>query len=222
MNRVRPKLVILDLLPGREELCWLALEAIKAFCDARNPVLVCPGGGWLLADREQFLGLQGCMCGPKASSSKTCSGRSSLRSLPDGPVCVPRTEIVVAVVQCGGYICVARRTELVGTSQGLWSVVMGYVEPGVEPIEQAWTEVQEELGLQRPDVRLVRNGPSLALTSSASGKQFLVYPFLFESAKSTEVTLNWEHSEVAWVEPSRLADADCVPWQRDVVAALLA
>jgi hypothetical protein len=33
---------------------------------------------------------------------------------------------------------------------------MGYVEPGVEPAEQAWTEVQEELGLKAPDVWLVR------------------------------------------------------------------
>jgi len=89
---------------------------------------------------------------------------------------VKRTEIVLAVVQCGAYICLTRRTELVGTSQGLWSVVMGYVEPGVEPIEQAWTEIQEELGLQPPDVWLVRNGPPQQLTSRASGKQFLVYP----------------------------------------------
>ena len=80
-------------------------------------------------------------------------------------------------MQRGGYICLARRTELVGTSQGLWSVVMGYVEPGVEPIEQAWTEIREELGLQPPDVWLVRSGPTLPLTSPASGKQFLVYAF---------------------------------------------
>jgi 8-oxo-dGTP diphosphatase len=135
---------------------------------------------------------------------------------------VNRTEIVLAVVQCGGHICLARRTELVGTSRGLWSVVMGYVEPGVEPTEQAWTEIREELGLQPPDVWLLRSGPSLPLTSRATGKQFLVYSFLFDSPEETEVTLNWEHSAVAWVEPSRLSDPDCVPWQRDLVMALLA
>ena len=135
-----------------------------------------------------------------------------------------RTEIVLAVVQCGAHICMARRSELVGTSQGLWSVVMGYVEPGVEPIEQAWAELREEFGpgLQPPDVWLVRSLPPLPRTSPDSGKQFLVYAFLFESAAGSVVTLNWEHSEVAWVEPSRLDDADCVPWQRDVVMALLA
>jgi hypothetical protein len=99
---------------------------------------------------------------------------------------------------------------------------MGYVEPGIEPIEQAWTELCEELGLRPPQVRLLRVGESVRRTSQASGKRFLVYPFLFESATECEVTLNWEHSQVAWVEPSHLSDPDCVPWQRDVVTALLA
>jgi ribose 1,5-bisphosphate isomerase len=134
---------------------------------------------------------------------------------------VELTQIILVVVQNGGRICIARRSEHVGTSRGLWSVVMGYVEPGVEPVEQAWTEVQEELGLKPPGVWLVRVGSSLGMTSPASGKQFLVHPFLFESATECELTLNWEHSEVAWVDPSRLSAADCVAWQYDVVIALL-
>lgn len=44
-----------------------------------------------------------------------------------------------------------------------------------------------------------------------SSKQFLVYSFLFDSADERDVTLNWEHTQVTWVEPSRLSDADCVP-----------
>jgi hypothetical protein len=65
-------------------------------------------------------------------------------------------------------------------------------------------------------------GRVFPLTSRASGKQFLLYAFLYERAGGCEVFLNWAHSEAAWVEPSRVADADCVPWQRDVVMALLA
>ena len=66
VDRVRPKLVILDLLPGREELCWLALETIKARPATRGiPVLVCPVAGWLLAGRGQFLGLQGVYVWPE-------------------------------------------------------------------------------------------------------------------------------------------------------------
>ena len=61
----------------------------------------------------------------------------------------------------------------------------------------------------------------MRLKSPVSGKQFFVYPLLFGSGVECEVALNWEHSHVAWVEPSRLRDADCVDWQHDVVMALL-
>ncbi len=55
---VLPKLVILDLLPGREESCWLALEAIKARPATHAiPVLICPVAGWLLAGHETRLAL---------------------------------------------------------------------------------------------------------------------------------------------------------------------
>jgi len=57
---VQPKLVILDLLPGREELCWLALEAIKARSTTHAiPVLICPVAAWLLAGHETRLALHG-------------------------------------------------------------------------------------------------------------------------------------------------------------------
>ncbi|HLZ26896.1 MAG TPA: hypothetical protein VKV73_06210 [Chloroflexota bacterium] len=60
VESVQPKLVILDLVPAREELCWLALQRIRAHLATRAiPVLVCPVAGWLLAGREQLLGSRG-------------------------------------------------------------------------------------------------------------------------------------------------------------------
>jgi hypothetical protein len=58
VERMRPRLVILDLLPGREEWCWLALEAIKACPRTQSiTVLICPVAGWLLAGHETRLAL---------------------------------------------------------------------------------------------------------------------------------------------------------------------
>jgi 8-oxo-dGTP pyrophosphatase MutT (NUDIX family) len=130
-------------------------------------------------------------------------------------------EIVLAAVRRNGRICLARRSQHVATSRGLWSVVTGYVEPGVDPLAQAWDELVEELGLKSPDVELLARLEPLPLTSPASGKRFLVYPFLFEAASECQVVLNWEHSDQDWVEPERLAQPDCVAWQRDIVLALL-
>jgi 8-oxo-dGTP pyrophosphatase MutT (NUDIX family) len=132
-----------------------------------------------------------------------------------------RTEIVLVVLRCSNRICLARRSDQVATSRGLWSVVTGYVEPGVEPLAQAWQELEEELGLHSADLRLARSLAPVPLTSTASGKRFHVYPFLFEGAPACEIVLNWEHTEYAWVEPARLAESDCVAWQRDIVATLL-
>ena len=58
VNRIRPRLVILDLLPGREEMCWLALEAIKARPPTHTiPVLICPVASWLLVGHETRMAL---------------------------------------------------------------------------------------------------------------------------------------------------------------------
>jgi hypothetical protein len=48
-----------------------------------------------------------------------------------------------------------------------------------------------------------------------------VYPFLFETAHTQPLVLNWEHDDAGWVDPSRLESPDCVGWQVPVVRALL-
>jgi ribose 1,5-bisphosphate isomerase len=130
-------------------------------------------------------------------------------------------EIVLAAVLCGGQICVARRSHAVATGRGLWSVVTGYVEPGIDPLTQVWTELSEELGLNPPAIRLARSLEPVPLTSGASGKEFLVHPFLFECTSAEGVVLNWEHDDVQWVDASRLSESDCVTWQYPLVQALL-
>ncbi|HEY1297883.1 MAG TPA: NUDIX domain-containing protein [Chloroflexota bacterium] len=131
------------------------------------------------------------------------------------------TEIVLAVVRCGDQICLARRSQAVATSRGLWSVVTGYVEPRTDPLSQAWTELEEELGLCAPSIHLVRSLDPMPLTSPGSGKRFLVYPFLFDSALAQTLVINWEHDEAQWADPSRLGWADAVGWQLPLVRALL-
>jgi 8-oxo-dGTP pyrophosphatase MutT (NUDIX family) len=135
---------------------------------------------------------------------------------------VSKTEIVLAVVCCDGLICLARRSQRVATARGMWSVVTGYVEPDTDPLRQVWTELEEELGLSAPAVHLVRRMDAVPLTSPGSGKQFLVYPFLFECPHGPTLVLNWENDEAQWAEPARLDAPDGVRWQLPLVRALLA
>jgi hypothetical protein len=66
VDRIQPKLVILDLLPGWEELCWLALEAIRARPSTHAvPVMICPVAGWLLVGHEPRMALHGVRVWPE-------------------------------------------------------------------------------------------------------------------------------------------------------------
>jgi CheY-like chemotaxis protein len=48
VERSRPDLVILDLVPGQETACWLVLEALKARSSTHSiPILLCPAAPWL-------------------------------------------------------------------------------------------------------------------------------------------------------------------------------
>jgi 8-oxo-dGTP pyrophosphatase MutT (NUDIX family) len=139
----------------------------------------------------------------------------------DGDSASNPIEIVLAVVCRRGEICVARRSERVATSRGLWSVVTGYMEPGMAPLAQTYQEIAEELGFQQDALRLARASTPVLLTSPTSGKQFLVHPFVFDLQDDCDVVLNWEHTEHAWVRPDRLAEPDCVAWQHELVIALI-
>ena len=132
-----------------------------------------------------------------------------------------RTEIVLAVLRCGGQICLARRSHGVATSRGLWSVITGYLEPATDPLTQAWTELEEELGITAASIHLVRQLDPIPLTSPSSAKRFLVHPFLFDCDPAPPLVLNWEHDDVQWVDLSRMELPDCVGWQLPLVRALL-
>jgi hypothetical protein len=51
--KLRPELVILDLAPGYEAACWLALEALRANPLTRQAaILLCPVAPWLVHGHE--------------------------------------------------------------------------------------------------------------------------------------------------------------------------
>lgn len=108
-------------------------------------------------------------------------------------------------------VLLVRRSERVRTYRGAWAGVSGYVEPGVTPLEQAYTELAEEVGLGRDAARLVRAGEPLAFRDEAIDLSWVVHPFLFALAQPGAIRLDWEATERRWVAPAEVRGLQTVP-----------
>jgi len=117
-------------------------------------------------------------------------------------------EVVTALLERDdGRILLLERSSKVGSFQGRWAGVSGYLEDPT-PLEQVHREIQEETGIGRDDLVLRSTGrPILARDGQ---KVFVVHPFRFH-VRSTHLTLDWEHVRAEWVEPGEIRRRRTVP-----------
>lgn len=108
-------------------------------------------------------------------------------------------------------VLLVRRGERVRTYRGHWAGVSGYLEPGVAPEAQAYTEIREETSLAAADVTLLRTGTPLPVEDTVAGLSWVVHPFLFLVARPEGVLLDWEARDMRWVAPAELAAYAAVP-----------
>jgi predicted aconitase with swiveling domain/ADP-ribose pyrophosphatase YjhB (NUDIX family) len=126
----------------------------------------------------------------------------------DGTVDVDGVEevhVVTSFIENKGRILLLKRSEFVGTYQGLWAGVSGYLEENEKAHDRAVLEIEEEVGLKKPEL-LLAGDPVLARKEK---KVWVVHPFLFH-VDSTEVELDWEHTEYRWIHPSQISEFETV------------
>ncbi len=106
-----------------------------------------------------------------------------------------------------GRVLLLRRSDRVGSFQGRWAGVSGFLE---EPtaLAQARREVQEETGVDLARVEPVAAGS--VVYARDGDRVYVVAPFRF-LVRSPEVRLDWEHSEFAWVDPAEIGRRVTVP-----------
>ena len=119
---------------------------------------------------------------------------------------VRESAVVTSIVRHGEKMLILKRSDKVGTNQGKWAGVSGYVEEGETPEQTAPREIREELSIEK--FTLV--GRAVPMTIRDAMHIWTIFPFLFETA-SEEVVTDWEHTEHKWVLPSEVKDYDTVP-----------
>lgn len=115
-------------------------------------------------------------------------------------------------------VLLAQRSQRVRTYRGSWGGVSGYLEPGVTPLEQAYTELREEAGLARDDVELLRAGEPIPFRDEALAQNWIVHPFLFRLLRPEAVRSDWEADRFEWYPPEAVATLPTVPRLADALA----
>ena len=117
--------------------------------------------------------------------------------------------VVTCFLESNGEILLLRRSQQVGSYQGRWAGVSGYVETTAD--EQSLTEISEETGLQPIDLELLRKGEPLSVEDFELGVRWVVHPYLFHVKNRGKIQTDWEHLEIRWIAPKDIDKFTTVP-----------
>jgi len=124
--------------------------------------------------------------------------------------------VVTCFLESENKILILRRSEQVGSYQGRWAGVSGYIETTADG--QALVEIKEETGLCGEDLKLVKRGKPLLIEDDKLGVKWMVHPYLFHIKDRGKVKTDWEHKETRWIDPKDIGNYQTVPMLKETLA----
>lgn len=121
------------------------------------------------------------------------------------------SHVVTCFVENDGQVLIVCRSAKVGTYQQKWSGISGFLEAGNTPVQQAWIELDEEVGLSSVELSLLKEGEILAIEDAGLNRRWLIHPFRFNLAEIKKIRLDWENTEYRWVDPKDIKTYNTVP-----------
>ncbi len=128
--------------------------------------------------------------------------------------------VVTCFLESNDRILVLRRSTQVGTYQGLWGGVSGYIDSAT-PDRQAAREIREETGLAIKDIRLIVRGQPIEVLDKKLKTKWEVYPYLFKVINKDSIKFDWEQQETKWITPAEIDSLETVPKLKETLEALL-
>ena len=131
---------------------------------------------------------------------------------------LPEKRVVTCFLESDGEILILRRSRQVGSYQGKWAGVSGYIETTAD--EQALVEIEEETGLSQEDLKLIKRGEPLSIEDERIGIKWVVHPYLFHIEDRGKIKIDWEHKETRWIKPEEIGNYQTVPKLKETLARL--
>lgn len=121
------------------------------------------------------------------------------------------THVVTCFLEYDGKILLLQRSDRVGSYTARWAGISGYIEPGAEPLGQAYQEIAEEASLSPNQLQLAKAGETLEVPDENLGKKWVVHPFRFKVQNPDLVKIDWEHNQYKWINPEEIKEHVTVP-----------
>jgi 8-oxo-dGTP pyrophosphatase MutT (NUDIX family) len=129
---------------------------------------------------------------------------------------LPEKRVVTCFLESDGEVLILRRSRQVGSYQGKWAGVSGYIETTAD--EQALVEIEEETGLSQENLKLINKGEPLSIEDERIGIKWVVHPYLFHIKDRGKIKIDWEHKETKWIKPEEIGNYQTVPKLKETLA----
>ena len=129
---------------------------------------------------------------------------------------LPEKRVVTCFLESDGEILILRRSRQVGSYQGKWAGVSGFIETTAD--EQTLVEIEEETGLSQEDLKLIKRGEPLSIEDKKIGIKWVVHSYLFRIEDRGKIKIDWEHKETKWIKPEEIGNYQTVPKLKETLA----
>jgi 8-oxo-dGTP pyrophosphatase MutT (NUDIX family) len=130
------------------------------------------------------------------------------------------SDVVTSFLSFDNKTLILKRSKKVSTYKGKWAGISGYIEDE-KPLDAAYREIFEELGLKKEDIKLIGRGNILKVKDDDLRIIFYVHPLLFELTSKKDLKLNFEHTQYRWVDKKELEKIETVPQLKEALESCM-
>jgi 8-oxo-dGTP diphosphatase len=128
---------------------------------------------------------------------------------------------VTSFLESENQILILLRSERVSTYPGKWAGISGSLDNDKTVDEQAIIEIEEETGLSRKDIQLIKKGEPLRFNDENLKLRKVIYPYLFHIEARNKIKIDWEHQQLKWIKPEDIDNYDTMPKLKETLAQVL-
>lgn len=137
----------------------------------------------------------------------------TLPHFPDGRIdytTAAKCPVINVIVTYEGRTLLLKRSDKVMAYKGKWNCIGGFLDEVGTIEDKIHEELREELSVLPTLVERIAYVDPIEVVDSAIGRTWLIQPAVVVLKEQPIITLDWEHTDYAWVLQSEVSKYDTV------------